>query len=362
MFMNQDTTDTAIPDIEIEQAVIEPVETEIHDSTEPIIRHLVISGGGLNGLSYYGALRDSSERGIWNANNLQTVYGCSFGSILAAIIALKYDWNDIDDYIIKRPWENVFNSDILSMLNSISDKGIYSVYQMEAIMAPLLRGKDLSPDINLYDFFQSTALEIHIFTTDIHAYKMVDLSYKTHPQWRLVDAIYASCAIPIIFAPHTDGSTYYYDGAFFANYPTKFCVENGANPSEILGITALFSQMGKTCIEPESTMFDCVSVIFGNILHTALQPSYTGIIGKEYKVVPTPSTLSDIYNTITNREERSRLVSMGAETARMMDLTSNDTNISVSNEIDCRLSENNPNALIVEHSSDKATQSASSDL
>jgi predicted acylesterase/phospholipase RssA len=292
------------------------VPPEEDNSSDPTIRHLVISGGGINGLSYYGVLRDSCIAGVWHPSNICSVYGCSFGSILAAIIALKYDWIDMDNYILKRPWENVFESNVVNMLHAFSDKGIYHRPQMEAIMAPLLLGKDLSADITLSEFYEATQLEIHLFTTDIHSFCMVDLSYKTHPAWRLIDAIYASCAVPVVFAPYTDGTTYYYDGAFFANYPVKFCIDDGAKPEEIMGITSKFSQMKKAKVEPDSNLFDCVSVVFENILRTALHSQYTGKLGVEYKVDPAGSTLSDIYNTISNREERARLINVGANAVR----------------------------------------------
>lgn len=293
------------------------------------IKHLVISGGGLNGFCYYGVLRDSNINGVWDINDIQSIYGCSIGSILAAIIALRYDWADVDNYILKRPWEQVFESDIFSMLNSISDKGIYNIRQIEAVMAPLLLGKDLSSDITLYEFYESTKIEIHIFTTDIHSFKSVDLSYKTHPEWRLVDAIYASSAIPIVFAPHTDGITYYYDGAFFSNYPLTNCIDNGAKPNEILGITSSFLQNKRGNITPDSSMFDCISVVLENIVHIALRPAYSGNIGVGYVVDSVSTTLSDIYNTITKKEERARLIAIGSESFRIAHATtpSQDENI-----------------------------------
>lgn len=288
-------------------------------STESVqkIKHLVISGGGLNGFCYYGVLRDSNINGVWDINDIQTIYGCSIGSMLAVITALRYDWVDVDNYILKRPWEQVFESDLLSMLNSISDKGIYTIRQIEAIMAPLLLGKDLSPDITLNEFYEITQIEIHIFTTDIHSFKSVDLSYKTHPEWRVVDAIYASSAIPIVFAPHTDGITYYYDGAFFSNYPLTNCIDNGANPNEILGITSSFLQNKRGNIAPDSSMFDCISVVLENIVHIALRPAYNGKIGVGYVVDSVSTTLSDIYNTISQKEERARLIAIGSESFRI---------------------------------------------
>ena len=73
-----------------------------------IIRHIVCSGGGVTGFSFYGILKECYARGIWKVENIQTIYGTSVGSIFAVILALNYDWQTMDDYLIKRPWQNVF--------------------------------------------------------------------------------------------------------------------------------------------------------------------------------------------------------------------------------------------------------------
>ena len=70
---------------------------------------------------------------------------------------------------------------------------------IEEIFVPLFSGKDISIDITLQDFYDITKKEIHIFTTDVMRFEVVDISYKTHPDWKLIDAVYASSSIPIIF-------------------------------------------------------------------------------------------------------------------------------------------------------------------
>lgn len=280
------------------------------------IRHLVIAGGGLTGLSYYGALRESNLRGEWSLNNIRTIYGCSFGAFLSVLVALDYNWDYIDDYLIKRPWQNVFKYDIYSLFESITNKGFFTISTFETVMTPLLLGKCMEPNITLDEFYRDTQIEIHIFTTDVHTFQEIDLSYKTHPEWRIVDAIYASCAIPIIFAPLKQGDSYYYDGAFFSNYPVKECIENGANPLEILGICGLFHKTDKQTICSESTMLDCLTVLLGNIMHTMLERKYEDGPSQEYLVETTTLTLSSMYKTALDKNERSRLIEIGSDLVR----------------------------------------------
>ena len=72
------------------------------------IKHLVISSGGPAGIMMYNILRTLNLKGVWNINNIQTIYGSSIGSFTAVLIALNYDWATMDDFILKRPWDKIF--------------------------------------------------------------------------------------------------------------------------------------------------------------------------------------------------------------------------------------------------------------
>jgi len=86
---------------------------------KPKIRHIVCSGGGVTGFSFYGMLKACHSRNLWKFDDIETIYGTSVGSIFSVILALKYDWKTIDDYLIKRPWQNVFKFDLYSIMDSL---------------------------------------------------------------------------------------------------------------------------------------------------------------------------------------------------------------------------------------------------
>ena len=90
-----------------------------------VIKHIVCSGGGVTGFSFYGMLKECYNRNMWKLENIETIYGTSIGSIFAVILALNYDWNTLDDYLIKRPWQNVFKFDLYSILDSLQKRGIF---------------------------------------------------------------------------------------------------------------------------------------------------------------------------------------------------------------------------------------------
>ena len=73
------------------------------------IKHIVLCGGGPVGLVSYGAIKKLMNNNIIIYENIKSIYSTSIGCFIAFIfmLNLKLDW--IDDYIIKRPWENLVN-------------------------------------------------------------------------------------------------------------------------------------------------------------------------------------------------------------------------------------------------------------
>jgi len=279
---------------------------------EKTIRHIVISGGGLTGFTFYGALRELSKQNYWNLSNIKTIYGTSVGSLLAFVMALDYDWEDIDDYFIKRPLNNVFKLNAYSMFDCIQNKGIFNKKSIEGLLSPLFAGKDVPIEITLNEFYLLTGIEIHSFTTEVNSFKMIDMSYKTHPDWHVIDAIYCSCSIPIIFLPFFHENETYCDGGFLSNYPLKQCIDNGADPSEILGIYRLQDSNNKSAITQESNILDYLITIMNNTVEKIIIYPNREIIGIECSL---PSAMSvEIVNSILNNSDvRKHLIDLGGD-------------------------------------------------
>ena len=126
-----------------------------------IIKHIVISGGGIIGFSQYGVLRESNQRGLWSIDNIESIYGTSAGAIIGVIICLKYDWETINDYIIKRPWQNVFKIKVEKIFESYSKKGIFDLktiyifFYVQIILLPMLIDKLNRYKLNLSHYKRS---------------------------------------------------------------------------------------------------------------------------------------------------------------------------------------------------------------
>lgn len=235
------------------------------NNTNQNIKHLVICGGGIAGINAYGVLKKSNIDGFWNIDNIETIYGVSAGAMIAFIISLKYSWEDIDNYIIKRPWQNVFKFDIGYIIQSYTQKGIFNIKIIEDFCLPLLKGKDLDINTTMQQLYEHTNIELHLFTTDLHSYESVDICYKTHPTWKVIDAIYCSACLPIVFIPCLIDNKYYSDGGITNNYPIRNCIYNGATPSTIFGIDLTKNIDKNEHITEESTLFDYITCLINNM-------------------------------------------------------------------------------------------------
>ena len=90
----------------------------------PNIKHLVISGGGTYGVLAYGALRETNNAGFWNREEIRSIHTVSAGGILAIMLLLGYDWETMDNYLFKRPWNKVFHYDIENIINAFEKSRI----------------------------------------------------------------------------------------------------------------------------------------------------------------------------------------------------------------------------------------------
>lgn len=167
-----------------------------------LIRRLVLSGGGIWGFSCYGALRESAKANFWNIDNIVSIHATSVGSMLAVMMALKYDWDVLNDFLIKRPWHQIFKFDLYSIISSVEKRGIFDKKCIDDMFEPLFSGKDIPIDVNMKDFYDKTGVELHFFSVQMNNnFCKVDFSHTTHPEWRLLDVVYCSCCLPILFSP-----------------------------------------------------------------------------------------------------------------------------------------------------------------
>ena len=200
------------------------------------IKHIVLSGGGYNGIDMIGIIYKLKKLNILSIDKLKSAYGVSAGSIVCAIFLLGIEKDVIYDFVIKRPWSKLFNINSEMLFKLVDEKGLLNNTLFIEIMKPLLKSKDLHENITLIEFYDYTKTDFYLFGTKLNNLESVTISHKTHPNMTLIDAITISCALPLIFKPVFYNGEYYIDGGVRKHFPIKTAIDDGCNKDEILGV------------------------------------------------------------------------------------------------------------------------------
>ena len=278
------------------------------------IKHLVISGGGPIMIQVLGAIQHLEKNAVVDMKNIESIYGTSAGAIVGVLICLKFDWETINDYIIKRPWQDVFPIKVQNIFDAYTKKGIFDIKTIEKCFKPLLDAKDIPMDINLEDFYKLSNIELHTYSFDINEYIVHDISYLTHPKLSLMTALQMTCALPILVTPVCIDNKCYIDGGMGCNYPLNYCIESGKKPDEILGFKNKYKDE-KENVNSDSTMlvfllsFLLKAIFSFNTEHDQQKIKHELICDVNYL------SFDILKNTLSNIEIRRELFKNGTESA-----------------------------------------------
>jgi len=281
----------------------------------PLIKHLVISGGGPTMIQTLGSIQHLEENKFIDINKIETIYGTSAGAIIGVLICLKYDWTTLHDYIIKRPWQEVFPINIQNIFDAYTKKGIFDDKTVIKCFKPLFDAKDIPINISLKDFYEYSKIELHVFSFEVNNFQTEDISYLTHPDLTLITAIQMTCALPILMTPICIENTCYIDGGITCNYPLKQCIDSNKNIEEILGFKNQYDNHNKNHVDSNSTLLDFIMSFLFKLIHSIssnniLQSSIT------YEVISNTEflSISTLKSALYSSEVRENLYTNGIET------------------------------------------------
>lgn len=160
---------------------------------EPI--GLVLSGGGVLGMSHIGMIKVMEELGI----SADYVSGTSAGALVGAFYAARYSAKEILDFFIKTP---IFRFQNLTYRKP----GMIDVTKLISSFRPYF------PD----NTFESLKRIFFVTATDLLEPKEVVFS-----EGKLIERILASSAVPMVFTPMKMDGSIFADGAMSNNFPLE---------------------------------------------------------------------------------------------------------------------------------------------
>ena len=308
----------------ISDIIVTMTNNTISDDTIPknIINHLVFSGGGPAGLILYGACKYLHEKKVWDLKNIKSIYGTSIGALLGLIVSLDYEWNILDDYLIKRPWNKVFKISLDNFLNCFYEKGLLGSDVVYSLIGPLLKAKDLDINITFGELYKYTGIELHMYTANINnsVIELVDLSYLTHKELSVCTGLCMSMSYPFVFKPIIIDGICYIDGGILNNFPLDKCIEQQkCNEDYVLAFKTDLDKDNEV-VRPESSMADYISILIRKI-----QRMLGGNHPKKYKSKYIVNcfagrdlmNFNDWTNAVSDEDSRCRLIKEGDDLAKI---------------------------------------------
>lgn len=285
------------------------------------IKHLVFSGGGPAGLITYGATKYLAKTGVWSLANIKSIYGCSIGAYFGIIISLGYEWEWLDDYIIKRPWNKVITITAQTFLDAYDHKGLLGEKLLLESLKPLLEAKDLNEQCTLKELYEFNNIDIHLYTTNINGARLekIDLSHTTHPDLSIIKALCMSTSYPIAFKPVCLEEGCFIDGGLLNNFPLNDCLEQTkCDEDEVLAFKLIWDRVGGEKITSESSIIDYMITLTRKMQCEVCTEDKQKIIKNIVKChVEGFTNVSDWLTAVATGELRAKLIEKGEEQGKL---------------------------------------------
>ena len=222
-----------------------------------------LSGGGIKGIVFLGALKYLDENNL--LNNINTYCGVSVGSIICFLLIIGYKYNELYKFIMNLDIKKFINIDINLFLEKY---GLNDGKDIINILKIFMKKKNIKENITFKELYELTNKELIISVSNINDKKVEYFNYKNYPNFEVLLSIRMSFSIPLIFSPVIYNNKYYIDGSCLDdlicknNDDTLYLYIN--NDNEINNITSYFSNIINTLIYKKN-INECKNLIIFNI-------------------------------------------------------------------------------------------------
>jgi predicted acylesterase/phospholipase RssA len=290
------------------------------------IKHIVISGGGPTGIKALGALQHLEKEEFWNIEDIESIYCTSAGAIIGLLVALKFHWDTINDYIIKRPWHEAYQIGVNQIFEAYNKKGLFDEKVIDIFYKPFFNSRDISMKMTMSEFYEYTKIDFHVFSLEMNRFEIVDVSYKTHPDLEILKAIHMTIALPLVISPCCIGDDCFVDGGMISNYPLNYCIKNNCikdtnGYAEILGLRNNYEKeihvdIGNNIVNKDSTILDYIMTFINKLVLNVDTEKNQPIIENEVLYDTKHTSFSFLKSAVSSAEVRQQLLNDGIEASQ----------------------------------------------
>lgn len=161
---------------------------------------LVLTGGGVLGVTYAGAFRAMEEQGI-QLREFETVYGTSVGGLIGLLVVIGMSHTAIRQLLMSIPISAFFRIRANGLLTMPDTGGIDSGTGLRRLIRSVLRRVVGRSTLTLGELYQRYPTRFAVNALDIRSGSQVILGTQETPDVRVEDALCATSAIPGLFVP-----------------------------------------------------------------------------------------------------------------------------------------------------------------
>lgn len=175
----------------------------------------IFGGGAVRGIAYVGALQALDELNI----HIDILAGSSVGSIVAALVAIGYSPDEINDIFMQVNFE-LFR-DIHFGINkdfAISKGNVFTDWIRDLIEKKFY-GLDYKKGENNPVLFRDIKKQLVLITTDLNTFKPYEFSTFETPDYEIAEAVRASCSMPGLMVPVEFNNKKLVDGDLMKGIP-----------------------------------------------------------------------------------------------------------------------------------------------
>lgn len=223
----------------------------------PILKNLVISGGGLNGIAYLGIIKYLEEHKL--LNNITHYIGTSIGGVICYLLTINYSSNELYNFCKYFNFKQVI--DKINIDNFINYYGLLDSNILKIVLKNLSKAKNIDFNITFQEHFNLTKKKITVCGCCLNNFKSYFFNYENTPDMKILDALLISSAIPLVFKPIEYNDKLWLDGGITNNYPFDYCDDI----KNTLGICVYTSCLDDCKIKKGIDLFEYLSQVFNYI-------------------------------------------------------------------------------------------------
>ena len=161
---------------------------------------LVLTGGGVLGVTYAGAFRAMEEQGI-QLKDFESVYGTSVGGLIGLLVVIGMSHVAIHQLLMSIPIASFFRIRANGILTMPDTGGIDSGNGLRRLIRSVLRRVTGRSTLTLGELYQRYPTHFAVNALDVRSGSQIILGTQETPDVRVEDALCATSAIPGLFVP-----------------------------------------------------------------------------------------------------------------------------------------------------------------